>query len=85
MCNLATLLESDLDAVLKATPIGDIWGIGRHIEQQLQAASVFTAYDFIQMRPSTVRKRWSLLLEKTLRDLQGESCIALERVMNLLR
>jgi len=78
VCNLAALPESDLDALLKATPVGEVWGIGRRIEQQLQAEGVSSAYDFVQLRPSTVRKRWSVVLEKTLRELQGEACISLE-------
>src|SRR5690606_29242030 len=78
VCNLASLPESDFDDVLKATPVGDLWGIGRRIEQQLQAEAIFTAYDFVRLSPSTVRKRWSVVLEKTLRELQGEPCIALE-------
>ena len=35
VCNLAALPASDLDAVLAATAVGDIWGVGRRIGANL--------------------------------------------------
>jgi DNA polymerase V len=34
--------------------------------------------DLMRMDPATVRRRWSVVLERTVRELQGLSCIALE-------
>jgi DNA polymerase V len=78
VCNLASLCASDFEAVLAATDLNDIWGIGRRIGAQLQAAGVHTALDVIRMDPATVRRRWSVVLERTVRELQGQSCIVLD-------
>ena len=80
VANLATLPASDFDAVLAATELGDIWGIGRRIGEQLQADGLRTALDVAQLDPATVRRRWSLILERTVRELQGQACIELETV-----
>lgn len=78
VCDLAALPASDLDAVLAATPVGDIWGVGRKIGAQLEEMGVANALQLANLDPSLVRKRWSVVLERTVRELQGQSCIALE-------
>ena len=32
VCNLASLPAADLDAVLQATDVGEVWGVGRRIQ-----------------------------------------------------
>ena len=78
VCNLASLPASDLDAVFAATPVGEVWGVGRRIAGQLQEGGILTVLDLVRMDPATVRRRWSVVLERTVRELQGLSCIALE-------
>ena len=78
VCNLSTLPASDLDAVFAATDVGEVWGIGRRIGEQLRSAGVLTVLDAARLDPSTVRTRWSVVLERTVRELQGQACIPLE-------
>ena len=80
VCNLAALPSSDLDAVLMATSVGDIWGVGRKIGAQLESIGVSNALQLANLDPSLVRQRWSVVLERTVRELQGQSCISLEDV-----
>lgn len=63
---------------MAATEVGDVWGIGRRISAQLEADGVKTVLDFVRMTPATVRSRWGVTLERTLRELQGQSCIQFE-------
>ncbi len=78
VCNLAALAPSDLDALLAATDVASVWGVGRRIGRQLQDAGIHSVLDLARLSPSLVRRRWSLVLERTVRELQGESCIQLE-------
>lgn len=78
VCNLVALSEAERAAVLDATPLGDVWGIGRKLSAQLQEAGLRTALDVARMGPAMVRRRWSVVVERTVRELQGQSCIALE-------
>jgi len=80
VCNLAELPASDLDAVLAATKAEDIWGIGPRITEQLAALGVRTALDVARIDPRVVRKRWSVVLERTVREIQGQPCIDLQEV-----
>ncbi len=78
VCNLAALPPQVLQAVLQATAVGEVWGVGRRIGAQLVAGGVTTAWDLSKLDPATVRRRWSIVLERTARELRGQSCIALE-------
>ena len=77
VCNLTTLPPGDLDAVLKATDVGEVWGVGRRIAAQLKENGITTVLDLARMDPATVRRRWSVVLERTVRELQGLPCIGL--------
>lgn len=78
VCNLEALTTSDLDALFAATEVGEVWGVGRRIGQQLRDAGVNTVLDLTRLSPSMVRGRWGVVLERTVRELQGQPCIGLE-------
>lgn len=78
VCNLGALSASERDELLRATDVGDVWGVGRRIGAQLHDAGITTAYDLSRLDAATVKARWSVVLERTVRELQGVSCIAFE-------
>jgi DNA polymerase V len=77
VCNLALLPPSDLDDVLATTDVDEVWGVGRRIAAQLKEGGIATVLDLARMDPATVRRRWSVVLERTVRELQGLPCIGL--------
>ena len=78
ICNLASLPAQELDEVLAATPVSKVWGVGRRIAAQLQAGGVHTVLDLTRLDLGTVRRRWSVVLERTVRELQGQPCVDLD-------
>lgn len=78
VCNLAVLSLASREALMAATEVGDVWGVGPRISKQLRDAGVLTALDLARINPALVRERWSVVLERTVRELQGESCLAIE-------
>lgn len=78
VCNFATLTHAERDAVLAATEVKEVWGVGRKLSAQLNAVGVYTALDLANQSPAMVRKRWSVVLERTVRELCGEPCFTLE-------
>jgi len=78
VCNLAALPAQDLDDVLGATGVGEVWGVGPRIAKQLQEGGIKTVLDLARMDPATIRRGWSVTLEKTVRELQGLPCIELD-------
>ncbi|SFF14565.1 Y-family DNA polymerase [Paracidovorax wautersii] len=80
VCNLAALPARALEEVLRGTPVSDVWGVGRRIGAQLIEAGVLNVLDLTQLDPALVRRRWNVVLERTVRELQGMPCVQLEDV-----
>jgi DNA polymerase V len=78
VCNLEALTPEERDAVLAATAVNEVWGVGRQITKQLNAGGIHTALDLARLDAATVRSKWSVVLERTVRELQGTPCIELE-------
>ena len=78
VCHLGVLTQEELHALMAATDVGEVWGVGRQISAQLQAGGIKTVLDLTRMDPATVKRRWSVVLERTVRELQGRPCIGLE-------
>lgn len=78
VCHLGAVSEEERQELLQATEVGEVWGVGRRIGAQLQEAGIKTAWDLARLNPAAVRARWSVVLEKTVRELQGVPCFTFE-------
>ena len=78
VCNLAEQSPEQLRSIFESTPVGEVWGIGRKIGQQLTDAGISNVQQLVELDLATVRRRWSVVLERTIRELQGQNCIAFE-------
>ena len=79
VCNLASLSPSEKQSVMQATQVNEVWGVGRQISKQLQAGGIHTVWNLMQIDSATVRRGWSVILERTVRELQGVSCIDMDQ------
>lgn len=68
------------DKLLKAVDVSEVWGVGMRLTERLQAQGIRTAWDLAQADARTLRKQYSVVLEKTARELRGTSCFDLEGV-----
>ncbi|NVJ87991.1 MAG: Y-family DNA polymerase [Flavobacteriaceae bacterium] len=67
-------------ALLKATPIDKIWGIGKASQKKLIAKGCKTAYDFSLLPSSWVLKTLTITGWRLQKDLQGIPKIPLEEI-----
>jgi len=58
--------------------IGEVWGVGRRLTKHLQARGLHTALDLADADPKMIRREFSVVLERTVRELNGISCLELE-------
>ena len=65
---------------LSITPIGEVWGIGRKTEKKLLREGIENVWQFSQADVFTLRRRYGVVLERTLREIQGVSCLPVESV-----
>ena len=47
--------------LLKASEIGEVWGIGRRLEPRLRGHGIYTAYDYIQKNDTWLKSRFGKL------------------------
>ncbi len=64
--------------LLSLQPVEEIWGVGNRIARKLNVLGIKTALDLALTNPAFIRKNFSVVLERTVRELNGESCLSLE-------
>lgn len=67
----------DIDVLLAAFDIGDIWGIGHRYAAFLQRHNIHNARDFKYADEKWVRKNMTIVGLKTLLELRGTACLSL--------
>lgn len=65
----------DTQALLSCTPVRDVWGVGGRVAARLYATGIDTALALSQANPQWIRQQFSVVLERTVRELCGVSCI----------
>ncbi|GAB0063261.1 MULTISPECIES: Y-family DNA polymerase [Pseudomonas syringae group] len=63
--------------VLRNTAVSEVWGVGRKMKVHLEAMNIRTAMDLARADARTLRDRFSVVIEKTARELVGVSCLEL--------
>ena len=71
---------SEQDALMDTLDVGEIWGIGRRLAPQLQAMRIRSVLDMKRANTTLMRKRFNVLLQRTVAELNGESCMSLDDV-----
>lgn len=70
--------RQDTDSLLKAVPVGDIWGIGPRYTQRLKGIAVYTTYDLKNANQAWIKKNLTINGLRTVLELRGETCFELE-------
>jgi DNA polymerase V len=58
--------------VLSKMAVTDVWGIGNRLGRRLNMLGVNTAWELANRDPTQIRKEFSILVENTVRELNGE-------------
>lgn len=65
------------DWTLRNTDVGEVWGIGKRMKAHLETIGIKTAMDLAKADPWMLRQKFSVVIEKTARELAGTSCLEL--------
>lgn len=64
--------------LMAISPVGDVWGIGHRLAKKLEATGIKTALQLADTDIRFIRKYFTVVLERTVRELRGESCLDLQ-------
>ena len=80
VCDFTPLHPDDLTQLFDRIDVGEVWGIGRKINARLAAMGINTVRQLRDADAETLRSRFSVVVERTVRELRGVSCIELQEV-----
>lgn len=58
--------------------VSQVWGVGRQTLKKLEMMGIKTVLQLADSDIRFIRKHFNVMLERTVRELRGESCLALE-------
>lgn len=66
--------------LMALTPVNEVWGVGGRLATRLSKLGIHSALDLADASPKQLRRHFSVVIEKTICELNGERCIELEQV-----
>jgi len=83
VCDFNALSENDIHSYLSKLDVQEVWGVGRKLSVQLISLGIESVQDLRKASPKRIRDRFGVVLERTVNELNGISCLALEEVAPL--
>jgi DNA polymerase V len=80
VCNLNVMDKDTLETWMSHIPVNEVWGIGRSLAQKLNQLGIMSVLDLKLTDPDYIRQQFSIVLEKTVRELNGVICMELKDV-----
>lgn len=78
--NFNILTKRQQDSVLSNIDVADVWGIGRRLSKSLEELGITRVNHLRDADIASMRARYGVVMEKTIRELRGTSCIEIEEV-----
>ncbi|ENX23212.1 hypothetical protein F892_02459 [Acinetobacter vivianii] len=81
VCNMVAEDPCVIESLLGNMPAGEVWGVGRKIRQRLEKMNIYSVMDLVQADPKMMGKYFSVVMENTVKELQGMACLEIEDVI----
>ena len=78
VCDFGMLTDIERSTLFARIPVGDVWGVGRRIAERLAVMGINTVEDLRCADPELIRQQFSIVLERTVKELNGIPCIELD-------
>ncbi len=72
--------EQQRQQILTQMAVSDVWGIGSRLSKRLNIMGIDTALQLANSKPALMRKSFSVVVERIIRELNGEVCLSWEAV-----
>ena len=78
VCDFTSKSQLELDNHMQALPVSKVWGIGSKLEAKLNKLGIHDVLRLKRANPKRIRDEFGVLLERTIKELNGESLLELE-------
>lgn len=78
VCNLVDMDLCNKEAFLAEIDVSEVWGVGRKHSKKLQGMGINSVFDLACTDPREMKKKFSIVMARTVAELQGVSCIEIE-------
>ena len=81
VCDFTSMSTSEIDQLMLALPVSKVWGVGNRLEATLNRLGVDNVLRLKNADPKRIRDRFGVVLERTVKELNGESWLALDEML----
>lgn len=74
-CDLTGWAPAAVDELLAGLPVSDVWGIGGRLTARLAPLGIRSTLDLARADPRQMRRLFSVVVERTVRELGGVPCL----------
>lgn len=78
VCDLVGMDPCNKEYYFSRIDVSEVWGVGRKHSKKLQSMGINTVLDLACAEPREMQKKFSIVMARTIYELQGISCIDIE-------
>jgi len=78
VCNLVDMDPCNKEYYFSLIDVSEVWGVGRKHAKKLQSMGINTVFDLACSEPREMQRRFSIVMARTINELQGISCLEIE-------
>ncbi|KJG93560.1 DNA-directed DNA polymerase [Acinetobacter baumannii] len=78
VCNLVDMDLCNKEAFFSEIDVTEVWGVGRKHSKKLQGMGINSVFDLACTDPREMKKNFTIVMARTVAELQGISCIEIE-------
>ncbi|MFV5389812.1 DUF4113 domain-containing protein [Acinetobacter baumannii] len=78
VCDLVNMDPCNKEYYFAQIDVSEVWGVGRKHSKKLQSIGINTVLDLACAEPREMQKKFSIVMARTIYELQGISCIEIE-------
>ncbi|HFG6966526.1 TPA: DUF4113 domain-containing protein [Acinetobacter baumannii] len=78
VCDLVSMDPCNKEYYFSLIDVSEVWGVGRKHSKKLQSMGINTVLDLACAEPRELQKKFSIVMARTIYELQGISCIEIE-------
>ncbi|WP_200933666.1 Y-family DNA polymerase [Arthrobacter sp. Leaf141] len=78
VCHWESVPTAERQRLMRSLPVIEIWGVATRLTRRLNALGIHSIHDLAAANPVMIRDRFSVVMMRTVLELQGSPCIPME-------